>query len=429
MEFGAERNVARRTHVQPRAAGGHDVDQRVAPAVFDVVDAAADDVLGRRSRRDRHFVGTDRDRCALPVERQLAYAGESQVGRFEHHAVTALFANRQVDHVAIAHEPRDVQVRRLRVNLLRARDLLDDAVLHHDDAVGERERLVLIVRHVDRRAAELAMNAPDLGARFEPQLRVEVRQRLVHQDQRRLDHDRTRNGNALLLTARELAGKLLLLPGQLNEAHRLLDARRDVGRADAPHAQAKADVLLDAHVREERVVLEHHAEAAPLGRQRIDALLIEPDRAARQRQEPGDAVQRRRLPAARRAEQRDELAATDRHRQLGQRVENVAAAAGEAARHALEPQFLEIVLHRELGRWGRSNAWTYCSDPEVGERRTRGQNNQRTGCADPENFTWSSAPPLAGPTGGTSRPAPSLRAIACAETPSATDRIRRVRTP
>ena len=67
-----------------------------------------------------------------------------------------------------------------------------------------------------------------------------------------------------------------------------------------------------AHVREERVVLEHHAEAALLRPEHVDALVVEPDRAAGERQQPGDAVERGRLAAARRAEQRDELAAADR---------------------------------------------------------------------------------------------------------------------
>jgi hypothetical protein len=43
------------------------------------------------------------------------------------------------------------------------------------------------------------------------------------------------------------------------------------------HQQAEADVARHRHVREQRVVLEHHAEAAPLGRQLVDAALVQPD--------------------------------------------------------------------------------------------------------------------------------------------------------
>src|SRR6185312_8390624 len=58
---GAEADVARRPHVQPRAARRHDIDERIATAVFDVVDTSGDDVLRRWLRRDRDLLGPDRD--------------------------------------------------------------------------------------------------------------------------------------------------------------------------------------------------------------------------------------------------------------------------------------------------------------------------------------------------------------------------------
>ena len=53
------------------------------------------------------------------------------------------------------------------------------------------------------------MDALDLGAHLQPQLGVEVGQRLVHQHERRLDDDRAGDRDALLLPARELARQLL----------------------------------------------------------------------------------------------------------------------------------------------------------------------------------------------------------------------------
>ena len=75
------------------------------------------------------------------------------------------------------------------------------------------------------------MNAADLGARLERELRVEIRQRLVHQDQRRLDDDRARDRDPLLLAAGELARQLVLLPDELDELERALDARRRISPA------------------------------------------------------------------------------------------------------------------------------------------------------------------------------------------------------
>ena len=60
------------------------------------------------------------------------------------------------------------------------------------------------MRDVDRRDAELLLDAPDLGAQRHAQLGVEVRERLVEEEDARLDGHGARQGNALLLPAREL---------------------------------------------------------------------------------------------------------------------------------------------------------------------------------------------------------------------------------
>ena len=128
-----------------------------------------------------------------------------------------------------------MDVRGLGVDFLRRRNLLHQPVLHHDDAVGERQRLVLIMRDIDRGAAELAMDATDFGAHFQPQFGVEVGQRLIHQQQSRLDHDRAGYCDALLLPARKLAGQLVLVTGQLNQLECPCDARFDFVRRRAAH--------------------------------------------------------------------------------------------------------------------------------------------------------------------------------------------------
>ena len=51
----------------------------------------------------------------------------------------------------------------------------------------------------------------------------------------------------------------------LEDACRFVDARLDLGLRRAAVAQAVGHVVVDAHVRVERVVLEHHGDVA-LGR-------------------------------------------------------------------------------------------------------------------------------------------------------------------
>ena len=76
-----------------------------------------------------------------------------------------------------------------------------------------------------------------------------------------------------------------------------------------PRLEPIGDVLRDRHVREQRVVLEHDAGAAARRRQMVDRFAVEQHAAFALRDEAGDDAQQRRLAAAARPEQRDELAA------------------------------------------------------------------------------------------------------------------------
>ena len=115
------------------------------------------------------------------------------------------------------------------VEPLRRVDLLDDAEAEHGDALAERHRLRLVVRDVERRHAEPPVELHQLGAHLDAQLRVEVRERLVHEERLRMPHDRAPHRDALALAARELAR---LAPQQLVEpeqsrglVHPLVDLR------------------------------------------------------------------------------------------------------------------------------------------------------------------------------------------------------------
>ena len=68
------------------------------------------------------------------------------------------------------------------VQVLWGVDLLEVAILDHGDPIAHRHRLDLIVGDVQRGHPELALDAGDLGPHLDPQLGVEVRQWLVHQE-------------------------------------------------------------------------------------------------------------------------------------------------------------------------------------------------------------------------------------------------------
>ena len=89
---------------------------------------------------------------------------------------------------------------------------------------------------------------------------------------------------------------------------------------DFPHArriphpespEPEGHVRSDVEMGEQRVVLEHHAAAPPRGWQRRDVLAADHDAPGIRRLEAGDEAQDRGLPAAGRAEQRQDLTPGD----------------------------------------------------------------------------------------------------------------------
>ena len=110
-------------------------------------------------------------------------------------------------------------------------------------AVGERERLLLVVGHVDRGDAELALEPADLRAHLDADLGVEVRERLVEQQDVRIQHQRARQGHPLLLAARELARIAGLEPGQVDLASPSREARADLLRGRRAQPEPVRDVV------------------------------------------------------------------------------------------------------------------------------------------------------------------------------------------
>ncbi len=154
-------------------------------------------------------------------------------------------ARRAAHAVGVAHEARDERVARLLVELARRAFLRDGRLVHHDDAVGDRHRLGLVVRDVDDRQRQALLQLADLLAHLPAQPRVQVRQRLVEQQDRGLEHERARDGHALLLAAGELGrqavGKPVEADGRERRARALLRGRlRRRGRRRARSGRSPA---------------------------------------------------------------------------------------------------------------------------------------------------------------------------------------------
>ena len=88
---------------------------------------------------------------------------------------------------------------RLLVDLGRFTDLFDFSMVHYDDLVGQAHRLGLVVGDVDAGQAELALDLADFPPHVDPQLGVEIGQRLVKQQYRGFHDQCPGQGDPLLL--------------------------------------------------------------------------------------------------------------------------------------------------------------------------------------------------------------------------------------
>ena len=120
-----------------------------------------------------------------------------------------------------------------------------------------------------------------------------------------LRRERAGKRHPLLLAAGELVRIRVAAAGQADEREHRRDALARGGIRAA--AETEADVAGNGQVREQRVVLEHHPDAAPLRRGQAARFrhhdAVQRDPPAGQGFETGEAAQHRRLAAARRTEQ------------------------------------------------------------------------------------------------------------------------------
>ena len=175
----------------------------------------------------------------------------------------------------------------------------------------ERHRLDLVVGDVDHRRPQLALQVLDLRAHVRPQLRVEVGQRLVHEEGARSPHQGASKRDALLLPA----GEPLRSPVQeRTEPHHpggLVDPLAHLRRGQPLGPQRERQVVPGLQVRVEGVELEHHGDVALGGPQVVDQRAADADVARRLPLQAGHGPQRGRLAATRGSQHHEQLAVVD----------------------------------------------------------------------------------------------------------------------
>ena len=180
-----------------------------------------------------------------------------------------------------ADEAHHELVGRLLVQLARRPDLLDPAVVHDHDPVGDVHRLFLVVGHEHGRDVGLVVQPAQPRAQLLAHPRVERTERLVEQQHLRLDGERAGERHALALAARQLCRIAVRELVDLDQPEQLAHLALDLVLGTLADRQPEGDVVEDGHVLERRVVLEHEADAALLGRSRGHVPVAEPDRCRR----------------------------------------------------------------------------------------------------------------------------------------------------
>ena len=162
---------------------------------------------------------------------------------------------------------------------------------------------------------DLVVQPAQPSAQFLAHLGVERAERLVEQQDFRLDRERARECDALALAAGELRGVAIGKKIELHEFQQLMHAPRDFGLggtfAPRQHPHAEGDVLEHRHVPKQRVMLKYEADLALADADGAGVLAMKQHLARVRRLQPRDYSQQRGLARARQPEQRDQLAGFD----------------------------------------------------------------------------------------------------------------------
>ena len=188
-------------------AGADDGELHGRAAVLDVGDDAGEAEALVGGVAEPHAVGADADidrRSPAsrwsPVAANVPPPGTSSVD----HAVAAGRSTRPEMTLWSPMKRATKAVAGRSNTVARMRRLLDAAVVHDDDQVGQRHRLFLAVRDMDEGDAERRLQLLQFGAHADLQERIERRQRLVEQQRFRIGDQRAGERDALLLAAGKL---------------------------------------------------------------------------------------------------------------------------------------------------------------------------------------------------------------------------------
>ena len=155
---------------------------------------------------------------------------------------------------------------RLRAETSLKTPLWKTALTKLDGTHADFLRFVAAMRDIDQRKGQFRMQAQDFLAESASESGIEIRKRLVHQQNARLRRERSRQRDTLLLSARKFPRPDIQIVAKPDEVCDAVNTPVAFYRRDSTSAQSKRDIFGNAHVRPKREVLKHHPDAAELRR-------------------------------------------------------------------------------------------------------------------------------------------------------------------
>ena len=187
----------------------------------------------------------------------------------------------------------------MEIDLQRRTDLNNPALMGDRQAVGHCHRLGIVRGRVESGRSPPLLDVPQLGVHAVAQLGVQMRNRLVEEEDGRLANEGTAERYALLLAAAQLgrhaAQQLVDLEHPGDRAHPLVAGLGRVAAGGPRRAQREGKVLVDREMRIERVALEGHRHVAVGGIEPRCVAPADEDPTAGRLDEAGDEVERGRL--------------------------------------------------------------------------------------------------------------------------------------
>ena len=238
---------------------------------------------------------------------------------------------------------------------------------HHGDPMTQRHRFDLVMGHVHRGGPQPLVEAAQLRPHLHPQLGIQIRQWLVHQERLGLAHDGSTHRHPLTLTTRERLGLAVQELRDLQDLGGFVHPRVDLRLRHLAEFQPERHVVVHRHVRIEGVVLEHHRDIPILGRHIVDEFVPDVHLALGDLLEPGDHPQNRRLSTTGRTDQNEELRVLDDEVHLA----NGSGAIGIDLAQILQNDLVPQQTPPELGRYRQ------CTRPRRTMRRVAKRSSHR----------------------------------------------------